>query len=341
MSGFLVRLLIAAALVLLGWVAGGWALAVLGVAFAIPLFVRTQDGRIWYSAIATRLRFLIARARGRTRHSGEGLPGTLAHTSMVRAEPYAILAHEHGYFSVLTTFDPARAEWLTEIADAPGLVSVSITTQNGAALATGFTISETAGALTRSVLQEALSTTASLPAAWACLTWHGQDFDVSRCAKTVDAFCAKVGLDQPLPGATVAALVSAAFNPDREPATDWDQAGPRSAHEYRNRYRHANVTSAVWRITSSPADIANLLTEQTAASLERVTAIYTPQPGGRGLRQTLMVTVTCPEDQSLAVAASAMRSRARSAGLTLAPCASTMAASFVVGLGVGVQGGMR
>jgi hypothetical protein len=341
-SDFIVRALIAAALVILSWLLGGWALALVGVALSVPLFVRTQDGRIWYGAITTRLRFLLARARGRTQYDGtDALPHPLSGTVMVREEPYAVLAHEHGFFSVVVDFDPQRSDWLAQIADAPGLVSVSITTQTGTALATGFTIAESAGALTRSVLREALSPTASLPAAWACLTWHGQDFDISRCVDTVEVFITAAGLEQPLTGATVAALVSTAYSPDREPVTDWEHAGPGSAHELRNRYRHANVTSVVWRVAAGAADLSRLLCDQTAATLERVTAVYTPQPGGRGLRQTLVLTVTCPQDQSLAVAASAMRSRAHTIGLSLSPCASTMASCFAVGLGVGVRGDLR
>jgi hypothetical protein len=300
--------------------------------------VRTKDGRIWWSALITRVRFRIASARGLTCYDGDdGLPGVLADMTMVREQPYAVISDNQGHCSTLVLFDADRSEWLNSIEAEPDLVAVSITIQAGAALHSGFAIAESAGALTRSVLREALPPTASVPAAWACLTWRG---DADAVTAQMDTFVSRTGLGQPLSGETVASLVSTAFDPSREPVTTWDHAGPGSAHEFRNRYEHAEMTSLVWRVTAGASALGRLLSDETTATLERVTAVYVGQPAG-GLRQGLVVTLTCPDERSLALAASAMRSRAKAAGVTLAPSAATMASSFAVGLGVGVTGGPR
>lgn len=333
MIGFLARVVIAAALILVGWLVGGWLLTVIAILIAVPLFVRTQDGRIWWSAILSRLRFRIASARGLTRYANDdSLPGPLGKTTMVQTQPYAILGSADRY-SVLVRFDAEDSDWLEGIETEPGLVTASITTQSGAALRSGLSIAQSAGALTRSVLQEALPATAGIPAAWACLTWRGDELPT----ETIQAFIQSSSL-QPLAGPTVAALVSTAFSTDREPVTSWEHAGPSNAHEFKNRYEHAGLTSVVWHVTSGAGRVAELLEDETQASLTRVTAVYTPQPGIGGLRQNLLVTLTCPDEHSLAREACALRTRAKAASVTLAPSATTMASSFAVGLGVGVQG---
>lgn len=338
MIGFLARVALSAALVLVGWLLGGWPLTVIAILAAIPLFVRTKDGRIWWSAILSRLRFRVASARGLTRHAdGDRLPGPLGLTTMVQTQPYAILRHQDQY-SVLVTFDAERSDWLDRIEDEPGLAAASITTQTGAALHSGFSISESAGALTRSVLREALPPTAGIPAAWACLTWRGDA--LVALIDRIDSFLEGTGL-QPLPGPTVSALVSTAFSPNREPVTSWEHAGPGYAQEFKNRYEHAGMASLVWHVIAGAGGVGQLLSDETAASLARVTAVYTPQRSTGGLRQSLVVTLTCPDERSLALEASELRTRAQAASVTLAPSATTMASSFEVGLGVGITGAGR
>ena len=331
--GFLARVAITAALILAGWLLGGLPLTIIATLIAVPLFVRTQDGRIWWSAILSRLRFRLASARGLTHFAdSDRLPGTLGTTTLVQTQPYAILGGRDRY-SVVVRFDAEHSDWLDGIDSEPGLVAVSITTQTGAAVRSGFAIAPSAGALTRSVLHEALPITAGIPTAWACLTWRGD----APPTEAIEAFLQRAGL-QPLDGPAVAAVVSTAFVPDREPITSWEHTGPGSAHEFKNRYEHAGFTSVVWHVASGAGRVAELLGDESRTGLGRVTAVYTPQPGIGGLRQSVLVTLTCPDEHSLAREASALRVRATGAAVTLAPCATTMASSFAVGLGVGVAG---
>lgn len=332
MSRGTLRSLACLALGLCAFVLLGPLAAAVVVLAAIPAVVRTQDGRLWWSAIADRLRFRWRSLRGHTVHDpAAGRPGPLSHVTLVDLESTAALAAP-GSLTFLIDADGLPAEtWLSLLEAETPAISVSVTSMVGSSLPPRLSIAPDAATLAGQTLRDCLPPAARLPTRWVAATWRTGDDPAGvllAAQQTLNGLPTLAARD-------LAAVVHRCFDPHDDLVEDWTHVGPVAAHEFRDRYEHDGHTSLAWRLTSPTGADGALLASQPDVPVHRLTRTYQREATGQ-LLESAILTITCPgsDPERIAAAARSIRQAARTASATISPSGVATGRTFIEGLGV-------